>query len=306
MDVLADVLTVTQLGNTVLGCSKMVSPWAMELSPDVYTSVHVMLRGSTWLRIEDQAPIPVAPGDVLLVRSGVRHALLDQPGRRPRPVAAVLAEMPARVARLSPEQANIATEILCAKYRFTHRGAHPLVSRLPALVHLTASNVAGDVQVQLLLQLLHLEATRRGSGSDLVVPRLVDTLLVFIIRNWLSLQPIGEGTASWFSALRDPGIRDALALIHDHPGKPWTVASLATGAGKSRAAFARRFTELVGETPLAYVTRWRMCVAAKALRDSERSISDVARLVGYDSVAAFCTAFKRSHDATPGQFRRAC
>jgi AraC-like DNA-binding protein len=298
---------VTQLGNTVLGCSKMASPWAMEVSPDVHTSAHVLLRGSAWLRIEDRAPIPVATGDVILVRSGVRHALLDQPGRRPRPVATVLAEMPARVGRLSPERANVATEILCAKYRFAHaqQGAHPLVSRLPALVHLTSANVAGDMQMQLLLQLLHLEATRRGSGSDLVVPRLVDTLLVFIIRNWLSLQPVGEGAASWFSALRDPGIRDALALIHNHPGKAWTVASLATGAGKSRAAFARRFTELVGETPLAYVTRWRMCVAAKALRDSDRPINEVAQLVGYESVAAFCNAFKRSYDATPGQFRRA-
>ncbi|TPV92621.1 MAG: AraC family transcriptional regulator [Myxococcales bacterium FL481] len=304
MDVLADVLTVTQLASAVLGCSKLISPWALEVSPDFHASVHVIIRGTLWLQIEDRDPIHVSTGDVLLIGAGVRHCLLEDRAYKPLPYRQVLDEMERRLTDVGEGPADIAAEILCAKYRFEHRERHPLVSRLPSFIHLRATDVALNPQLQLLSQLLHIEASQGGAGSDLVVPRLVDSLLVFIIRTWIELRPEGS-IQSWFSALRDPGIRRALQLIHESPDAPWTVESLAQGASQSRASFARKFAALVGETPAAYLTRWRMCLAARALRDGQKSVEAIAGEVGYDSAAAFSKAFKRHYDQPPGKFRTA-
>jgi transcriptional regulator GlxA family with amidase domain len=151
------------------------------------------------------------------------------------------------------------------------------------------------------LQLLRGEATDAGSGSELVVPRLVDSLLVFIVRAWLEDQPVGAG--GWFGALRDPAIAKALSLIHERPGAPWSVEGLARQVAQSRATFARRFTELVGEIPVAYLTRWRMCIAAKLLSESDAPLDKIASQIGYETAAAFSKAFRRSHGTAPGRFR---
>jgi transcriptional regulator GlxA family with amidase domain len=133
------------------------------------------------------------------------------------------------------------------------------------------------------------------------VPRLVDTLLVFVIRSWLARQPVGAG--GWFGALRDPSIARALSLIHSQPAAPWTLESLAKACVQSRATFARRFRELVGETPVAYLTRWRLCLATKLLLESDRSLDEIADAIGYGSSAAFSKAFSREYRCAPGQFR---
>lgn len=156
-------------------------------------------------------------------------------------------------------------------------------------------------QLQLTLQLLDREASDGGRGSDLVIPRLVDSLLVFVLRAWLEAQPIGVG--GWFSALRDPAITKALSLMHRRPHEPWSVEQLAREIGQSRATFARRFVELVGETPVAYLTRWRMCVAAKLLCESNSTLDDIAARVGYETTAAFSKAFRRVHGTSPGRYR---
>jgi len=128
-------------------------------------------------------------------------------------------------------------------------------------------------------------------------------MLVYVIRAWLDGQPVGA--CGWFGALRDPAVAKALSLLHARPQEPWTVAELAGHAAQSRATFARRFVELVGETPLAYLTRWRMCLASKLLAETELSLDAIAVRVGYESAAAFSKAFRRSSGGAPGQFRSA-
>jgi transcriptional regulator GlxA family with amidase domain len=166
---------------------------------------------------------------------------------------------------------------------------------------LPAHQAERHLQLQLLLQLLRREAIDAGSGSELVVPRLVDSLLVFVLRAWLEAQPIGAG--GWFGALRDPAVAKALSLMHEQPHAHWSVAGLARHVAQSRATFARRFAELVGETPVAYLTRWRMCFAAKLLSESDASLDEIASRVGYETAAAFSKAFRRSYGKAPGRFR---
>ena len=139
-------------------------------------------------------------------------------------------------------------------------------------------------------------------GADLVVPRLVDTLLVFVVRRWIEQQPVES--AGWLGALRDAELGRALALIHAEPAYRWTVDELASRVALSRATFARRFTSLVDESPHAYVTRWRMNLAAKLLRTTSSSAEQVAAQVGYDSPTAFNGVFRRHLSVSPGQYRR--
>jgi transcriptional regulator GlxA family with amidase domain len=209
--------------------------------------------------------------------------------------------MPRRLASLPASRAHETTVVLCAKYLFQHLGPHPLTSLLPPFIHLPAHQAERHVRLQLLLQLLRHEAIDAGSGTDLVVPRLVDSLLVYVVRAWLERQPVGAG--GWFGALRDPAIAKALALIHERPNSPWSVEGLARQVAQSRATFARRFAELVGESPGLYLTRWRMCLATKLLSETALSLDEIAGRVGYETAAAFSKAFRRSQGSAPGRFR---
>lgn len=302
MDVLADVLAVAQVGTTVIARAELVPPWGLEIDPIAEAHVHVVLRGACWLRTAGQPrPIRLVAGDLVLLRSGVGHSICDDLRTKPESHEKVLAAMPRRLASLQKGRAHETTTVLCAKYLFQRVGPHPLTSLLPPLIHLSAQEAAQHVQLQLLLQLLLHEAANAASGTELVVPRLVDSLLVFVVRAWLRGQP--PGASGWFGALRDPAIAGALSLIHERPEFPWSVAELARRVAQSRATFARRFVELVGETPVAYLTRWRMCLATKLLRDTQLSLEEIAPRVGYETAAAFSRAFQRTQGNAPGRFR---
>lgn len=302
MDVLADVLSVMRMGTTVVAQAELVPPWGLEIDPLAEAHVHVVQRGSCWLRTTaDTHHLHLRSGDVVLIRGGVGHSICDDPKTAPAPYKQVLEAMPRRLAALPKSRAHETTLVFCAKYLLQGAGAHPFTSLLPPLIHLPAHEAERHVQLQLLLQLLRHEAADAGSGTELVVPRLVDSLLVFVVRAWLTGQPLTAG--GWFAALRDAQISKALALMHERPEVAWSLEELARHIGQSRATFARRFLELVGETPLAYLTRWRMCLAAKLLTDTPLSLEEIAPRVGYQTAAAFSRAFRRSLGRAPGHFR---
>jgi AraC-like DNA-binding protein len=153
-----------------------------------------------------------------------------------------------------------------------------------------------------LLKLLASEAREPRQGSATVMSRLTDVIFVEALRVWLDAQPSGEG--GWLGALRDPQIGRALARAHSEPQRDWSVAALAAEVGMSRSPFAARFKELVGEPPLAYLTRWRMELVAGLMRSGKPTLSDMAERVGYDSEAAFSKAFKRHFGLSPRAYRR--
>jgi AraC-like DNA-binding protein len=302
MDILADVLSVTRMGTTVVAQAELVPPWGLEIDPVAEAHVHVVQRGSGWLLTTGKpGHIRLGSGDVVLIRGGVGHSICDDPKTTPAPHKQVLEAMPRRLASLPESRAHETTLVFCAKYLFHGSGAHPLTSLLPPLIHVRAQEAERHVQLQLLLQLLRYEAAHAGSGTELLIPRLVDSLLVYVVRAWLEGQPVSAG--GWFGALRDPPIAKALSLIHEHPQKSWSVAGLARQVAQSRPTFARRFAELVGETPVAYLTRWRMCLATKLLTETELSLEEVAARIGYETAAAFSKAFRRSYGDAPGRFR---
>lgn len=302
MDVLADVLSVTGPGTAVVARAELVPPWGLVIDPLAEAHVHVVQKGRCWLRTSaDDAPVQLNAGDVVLIGAGVGHCITDSLRTKPAPHQEVLRAMPRRLATLPASRAGETTVVLCAKYLFQSVGPHPLTSLLPPLVHVRAPEAERHGALQLLLQLIEKEARSLASGSEIVIPRLVDSLLVFVLRAWLDGHPLKR--AGWFGALRDPAVARALSLIHQQPAAAWSVAGLARKVAQSRATFARRFARLVGESPLAYVTRWRMCLANKLLAESDAPLDDIASRVGYQTASALSKAFRRVHGRAPGAVR---
>jgi transcriptional regulator GlxA family with amidase domain len=178
-----------------------------------------------------------------------------------------------------------------------------LISALPTLIHVRGGDSAAGPWLAQTIRLLADEATADRPGATTVVNRLCDALFVYLLRSHLATLPQDETT--WLRALVDPQIAAALRMIHAEPAAPWTVAKLAAGAGMSRSAFAARFTDLVGEAPMGYVTRWRLRTAAVALRATRRDVAEVAAAAGYESTAAFSKAFRRLIGEPPAAYRRA-
>ncbi len=145
------------------------------------------------------------------------------------------------------------------------------------------------------------ELDRDEPGQEVVLDRVLDLLLVTALRDWFAMPDTDR--PGWLRAAHDPDVGRALAVIHDEPAHAWTVEALARRAGMSRAAFARRFRELVGETPLGYLTGVRLALAADLLSSSDATLETVARRVGYATPFALSAAFKRVHGLSPQQYR---
>lgn len=196
---------------------------------------------------------------------------------------------------------DAATTMLCGAYLLDRSMSHPLLSELPEVIHLPATVGSGSM-LRSAVDLLGAELrSQNRAGSGAVVPALIDVLLAYILRTWFESH---AEESRWAAALRDPSISVALAAIHQEPGHQWTVDELAGLAGRSRAAFARRFADQIGQPPLGYVTWWRMITAARLLRDTELTVDAVAQRVGYTSPFAFSNAFKRKFGHAPGGYRR--
>ena len=305
MDVLSDVLRVASLGNALLSQSELVAPWAMEVGPKVRAAIHIVKRGMCWFRVGSGAEsVRLLAGDIVFVPGGATHVIADDPLTPPRPYEEELAEQHRRV-ELGINADGERCALLCAEITFDHTEAHPLMSVLPHVIHIGADAAEADEGLRSLSRALLREASLQRPGAELLVPRLVDALLVLIVRHWLDSHPLdsaGDG-AGWLGALRDPQIARALGLMHETPEQHWTVDGLASRVAMSRAVFARRFTALVGEPPLAYLTRWRLNVAAKRLRTTDESVERIASSVGYESATAFGNAFRRHHAVAPGRYR---
>ena len=302
-DVLTQVLDAVHLGGALSSRIKLRAPWGLRFgATERRAGFHVVATGSCWATLDGSGtPVALGPGDVVVFPHGAGHTLTDQPATPGFQFQHLVAELEPGGRVDLPSGDGEAAALLCGSYSFAADGANPLLRGLPDLLHIPAEQ-AKDGPLEAAVRLLAAEAVDSSSGTALVIDRLVDLLFVYALRTWLAAQD-DPAAKSWFGALEDPVIGPAVRAVHDDPAHPWTVESLAQRAGLSRAAFARRFNEAIGEPPLNYVTRWRMTTAADLLRQGER-IALVAHRVGYDNEFAFAKAFKRVRGVAPGQHRR--
>ncbi|GLY81336.1 AraC family transcriptional regulator [Actinoallomurus iriomotensis] len=289
MDVLSDVIAVMRTGRPSSSRLRLGARWCYRFAPYDGAGFHVFLRGAGWLLTEHADPTPIGPGDVVLVPHGGAHVLSDSP----RAEHAV----PFESAAADPDGP---TDVLCGKYRLDRTRTHPVLARLPEVVHLPAQ-AGRHADLRAAIDLLGGEVSGRRPGRDAVVSGLLDLLLVYMVRAWLD----DNAATGWPQALRDPTLAAALEALHADPARPWRLQDLAATAGLSRATLARRFTSVTGQSPMAYLAWWRMAVAARLLRDTDLSLPEIARRVGYGSPYAFAHAFKRHFGLAPGRYRTA-
>jgi AraC-like DNA-binding protein len=256
---------------------------------------HAVVGGSCWLRT-DTDNIELRQGDVVLMAHGWTHVLADSKSRPALPYRETLVRQ-----RAAPKTGQ-ATQIICGAYTLATEAPASLFSQLPPIVHVRA--VAAHAELAEVVQRITHEAGSGQLGSEAATSRLLDLLLIYVLRAWLATE--NEATLGWLAALRDPAVARALALMHDDVTRAWELGGLARQSGVSRATLTRRFTSLVGVAPLTYLARWRMTVAARLLRETSDSVADVAARVGYESEFAFGRAFKREQGVSPGLYRKAC
>jgi AraC-like DNA-binding protein len=287
--------------------SELTEPWALTLPPmDGRLSFHVVTSGRCWLEAEGAEPQRLEAGDLALVPHGEGHRLSSPPGTpAPRIDQLPHEEVGDRYAILRHGGGGAATGLVCGAVRFDHPAAHHLVKVLPRVIHVEASSsphLAMTDWIQSTLRLMAAEAKELRPGGETVITRLADILVIQAIRSWIERDPAAQ--TGWLGALQDWQIGRAIALIHRDPARPWTVASLASEVAMSRSAFAARFTELVGEPAMRYVTRWRMHIAVNRLKEDHAALGELAGRLGYRSEAAFSRAFKRFMGVSPGAIRR--
>ncbi|MEV5538136.1 AraC family transcriptional regulator [Saccharopolyspora shandongensis] len=311
MDLLADYLAGVRAKGAVFCQSVVEPPWAVRFSDPAPLALGAMLRGESWIVGAGTTPVRVQERDVILVRGLRPFTVADRPTTEPQ----VVIEGPERYWTTSDGPAAAGPDLALGPrtYGFSADGSDLFVTAeyplhgdvserlLEALPKVAV--IPREPEFAPLLDLLAAEVDSEEPGQQVILDRLLDLLLVRALRSWFA-QPEAEPPPG-YRALADPRIGHALRLMHERPDHPWTVAALGAEAGMSRAVFARRFAELVGQPPLRYLTEWRMALAADMLRAPGATVASVARKVGYADGFAFSNAFKRVRDMPPSDLVRA-
>ncbi|HET6387128.1 MAG TPA: AraC family transcriptional regulator [Armatimonadota bacterium] len=312
MDVLSDVLTMVRLQSAIHFCPELSAPWGVEFPRQSDRAVfYVLSRGSCYLEVEGlESPEALAGGDVVMMPHGAPHTLRDRLQSPSIPFEKLSSE---GCVRGTPHAfhhggGGVKTEIVSGYFQFANSAARQFMAPLPPLVHIPAEEGQSVPWLDATLKFLACESSSDAPGAPIIMARLTDVLFIQILRAYIAqVDKDGETCrkkTGMLRALVDPQLGKALALVHQQPDHPWTVAELAQGVNMSRTAFAVRFSQIAGISPLDYVTKWRMEKAGDLLRQGEENLEEIAWRVGYESGAAFSKAFKREMGLPPGLYRK--
>jgi AraC-like DNA-binding protein len=301
VDVIGDLLNGVRARGGVFCRSTASPPWSLRFAAATPLSLATTVHGEAWVVPAGGGARLLRPGDVALVRGDRAFVIADSPDTPPNPKALVYGEDHAGEAGEPDQSACGPSGGGCLLVTGVYRMDGELSRRLLAVLPQVLVVPGGDVRLGPALELICAEVTGSAPGRQVVLDRLLDVALVVALRAWFAREE--ADAPSWYAALSDPRIGRALRMIHDAPAAGWTVAALADAVGMSRAAFARRFTALVRQPPLAYVTEWRMALAADLLARRETTVTAAAHQVGYANAFGFSAAFKRVRGVSPSTLR---
>ncbi|QUH00019.1 AraC family transcriptional regulator [Saccharopolyspora erythraea] len=309
MDPLADLLHGVRAQGAQFCQSILSPPWSLRFESSASLELHTMLHEDAWIIPDDGPALRLRPGDIAVVRGPGRYVIADEPSTPPGLLVrddrcfsiadgSDVCEALALGPRTFGSSADGSATLVSGTYQLPDSLGERLLCALPPVLVVPAV----DDSCLELLELVTAELVRETPGQQIALDRMLDVLLVFTLRDWFT-RPEADAP-SWYQALADPVVGGALRAMHNAPSAPWTVRSLAAHVGVSRAGLARRFTELVGEPPLTYLTCWRMDLAAELLRRPGATVTSVAAQVGYADGFAFSSAFKRVRGISPRDHRR--
>ena len=303
MDVLSEILGELRVESTVYCEFALAAGAGVAYPAEGAAAFHLVTRGEVVVALGDGERRTAAAGDFVVVAPGTAHRLQAGAVARVEPVEAAAGRAIDGVARVGGGPAT--ARYLCGAFHFAVPGDHPLLGALPPIIHVRPEQGVPQPWLRTHVDAVACEARSGRPGAEAVIARLSEVLFVQAIRYHLAELPeCARGAPGWLGALRDPQLGRAVALMHRHPERAWTVASLAREAGLSRSHFAERFTAAIGRPPLTYLGDWRMHRSRALLREGALRVGEVARRVGYGSEAAFSTAFRRAAGVAPGAYRR--
>ena len=302
-DALADVLKTIRLSARTYFCTHFASPWAMEMEKSPECMFHVVVNGSCWVKIEQDAePIRLGTRDIIAFPTGAAHWIGDTvntprlPGREV--VEGILSGH--HPFQISDNESCEPVLLMCGSFSYDSSIDHPFLKDLPCHIHVKAQEDKGH-WLDLLVVVLSTESRTASPGSTVIVDRLSEVLFIQLMRAHMREAP---DKMEYMSALMDAQIGRALNRIHSETSASFSVKTLGESVALSRTAFTEKFTRLVGIPPKTYLINWRMQKAKTRLETANESMISIAEAAGYSSEAAFSKAFKQYYDITPGQIRR--
>ncbi len=302
-DPLGETLHLLRLTGSYYCRSELRAPWGVDLPPfERCMMFHIVTAGHCWLELEGEEPRLLQQGSLTLVPHGTGHCIRSSLEAETRALFDIPVEQVSdRYEIMRYGGTGELSHITCCVVRFDHVAGQKLISLLPKVLYINSWADEEDSWLQSTLRFIAREARVLRPGGETVITHLADILIIQAIRSWIDSAP--EAERGWLAALRDDQVGRALAALHREPEKDWTVALLAKEVSMSRSGFSARFSKLVGESAMRYLTQWRMQLARAQLQETTDSLSVLAERLGYQSEAAFCRAFKRVFGVSPGSVR---
>jgi AraC-like DNA-binding protein len=308
MDVLDDLLAGTRARGGVFNLTIMDPPWAVHIVDEAPLALATLVRGSAWIVRDGLDPVRMEQGDIAVLCGPEPYVVGDAPSTEPQlrihpggicePLPGAPVDYSARLGvRTHGGRPEGEAMVVSGTYQLEGDVSRRLLAALPPVLVVPAADVAGHV-----MEMVLGEIQRDEPGQQSVLDRWLDLALITTLRAWFA-RPESHAPG-WYQAQSDPVVGLALRLLHEDPAHPWSVAELADRTGVSRASLARRFSGLVGEAPMAYLTGWRITLAADLLRTTDDTVETIAHRVGYAGAFALSVAFKRLRGTSPTAHRR--
>lgn len=318
MDALSELLRAVKLSGALFFNAQCVAPWCVRSPPSTLLSPHVaaasshiiefhlIAEGRGYVRVGEETT-PLTAGDIVMLPHGDRHFMGNGLGGITFDGEAELQSLVALLrSRIKLTQIGSGsgeqTRLICGYLTCEARLIKPVLAGLPRMVRVHVRNDSYGELLEAMIRHAVQQLVEATPGGDVIAARLAEVLFAEVLRRYVLQLP--EGRTGWLAGAADPLVGQALAALHQRPGHPWTLPELAQAVGLSRSVLTERFARYLGQAPMAYLTDWRLELAAESLRTTSRSVLQIAGEIGYDSEAAFNRAFKRRFATPPARYRR--
>ncbi len=299
MDALSKILELIKLKGVIYQKLGFATPWGIAIPKGEFALFRMVLKGKCFIKLDNDDIPELNEGDLILFPHSSSHWIADKANCKKVSAMEFAKSIQHGKHLFSGEQEN--NVMISGHFEFDTKCVHPFIKSLPNLIHIKGLQIKEMIWLEQTTDLIIEETSNEKMGSKILVGRLSEVLFIHTIRAYVEQT---KNIGGFLSALKDERISKALKLIHDAPEKDWTLELLSKNAGMSRTLFCNRFKELVGETPLNYLTNWRILKAKQILETSKENIIEVANQVGYQSESSFNRIFKSKINQTPASYRR--